>query len=405
MRLGLSRVVLISHPQFVEEVLVTRSHDFRKDLAPRLRSALGNGLLVSEGDYWLRQRRLMQPAFHRRRVDAMAATMASIVSAKLDTWSTGELRNIYHEMLDVSLQIVACTLFGTDVTPDMPCIRRSSWVMTEHLRSRLFSMYMLLPDGVPTPGNLRYAAAVRNLDRLIYRLIADRKSTAERRADDLLSTLLTAPDDAGRFLTDRQVRDEVLTIMSAGYDTTALALTWASVLLSRHPGVDARMRKQIDAVVGERPPSAADVSCLSRVQHVVAETLRLYPSAWAISRQAMRDTSIGGQPVSAGTTVLVSLWALHRDPRFFDHPNDFRPERWTDNFAQRLPRFTYMPFGGGQRTCIGSRFAQLEIAVLLTVIAQRFHFALVDPEVAVEPLPVLTLQPNRSVNVRLSPPT
>jgi cytochrome P450 len=399
LRLGLKRIVLISHPRLVEEVLVTRSHDFRKNLAPRLRSSLGNGLLVSEGDFWLRQRRLMQPAFHRQRIDAMAAVMVSTVSECLDRWRTGERHDIYREMMDVSLQIVARTLFGTDVTAEMPIIRRSSRIMTEHLRSRLFTPMMLVPDGVPTPGNRRHAAAVRDLDGLIYRLIAERRRVGT--GEDLLGMLLAARDATGRPLSDRQVRDEVLTVMSAGYDTTALALTWAWVLLARTPVMAARMRAEIDAVLGDRPASAADVSRLHYVGQVVAETLRLYPSAWAIMREAARDTSLGGQRISGGTTVLLSLWVLHRDPRWFDEPEVFRPERWSDGFAQRLPRFAYLPFGGGQHACLGSPFAQLEITLLLATIAQRFHVEVVEHEGPLEPVPVLTLQPNRTVGVRV----
>jgi cytochrome P450 len=386
----------------VEEVLVTRGRDFRKNLSPRLRSSLGNGLLVSEGDDWLRQRRRMQPAFHRQRIDGMAETMVSIVAATLDGWRAGEKRDMYREMLGVSLQIVARTLFGTDVTTDMPRIRQSSEVMTEHLRSRLFSLYMLLPDVVPTPGNRRHAAAVRDLDVLIYRLIAERRATPGTPPEDLLDMLLSARDAASRLLTDRQVRDEVLTIMSAGYDTTALAVTWAWVLLTRNPEVEQRMRAQIGAVVGERRPTAADVMRLTHVEDVVTETLRLYPPAWAITRQAVRHTSIGGQRISAGTTVLASAWVLHRDPRFFEAPELFRPERWAGDIAGRLPRFAYMPFGGGQRTCIGNGFALLEIALLLAAIAQRFRISLADPDQPPRPLPVLTLQPDRNVEVCLS---
>lgn len=401
MRLGPMRVVLVSHPQLVEDVLVTRSHDFRKNLAPRLQSALGNGLLISEGDFWLRQRRLMQPAFHRQQIDRMAATMVATVSRALDEWKVGETRDIYQELLEVSLQIVARTLFGTDPAPHMPVIRRSSQIMTEHLRSRLFSLMMLVPDWMPTPGNLRYAGAVRDLDTLVYELISERRATCEGPADDLLGLLLAARDEVGQPLTDRQVRDEVLTIMSAGYETTALTLAWAWVLLSRNPVQRARLRTEIAAVLVDRRASATDVAALDYTRHIVAETLRLYPSAWAIVRQAARDTRIGGQFVAAGTTVLISLWVLHRDPRFFEDPDIFRPERWADGLAQRLPRFAYMPFGGGQRTCMGSAFAQVETVLLLATIAQRFNISLVEREQLV-PVPVLTLQPSRSAEVLLS---
>jgi len=403
MRIGLTHVVLISHPDLVEEVLVTRHRDFRKNLGTRrLRSALGNGLLVSEGDYWLRQRRLMQPAFHRQRVDGMAETMVSTASKALDTWHAGDRRDIYDEMTEITLPIAARTLFGTDVSQDLPRIRRSSQIMSAHIRSRLFSLMMLLPDSVPTPGNRRYAAAVGALDTLVYRLIAQRRAAPGPEENDLLAMLLAVRDDAGRGMTDRQLRDEVLTVMSASYDTTALALTWAWVLLAQNPVAERHMAAEIDAVLGRRVPSAADVPHLKYVEQVVEETLRLYPSAWVIGREAVHDTQIGGQSVSKHTTVLISPWVLHRDPRFFAEPETFCPERWADGLAQRLPRFAYVPFGGGQRACIGSGFALLEIALVLSTVAQRFRIQLAEPARIVEPLPVLTLQPRERIQVVLS---
>ncbi|MBV9597831.1 MAG: cytochrome P450 [Chloroflexi bacterium] len=402
LRLGPTRMVLVSHPALVEDVLVTRHHHFHKNLNRRLGSALGNGLLVSEGSYWLRQRRMMQPAFHRQRIDSLAETMVSVTKRALDGWHANPVRDLYLDMTDVSLQIVARTLFGIDVSPDLQRIRQSSQVMTDHLRSRLFSLAMLLPDNVPTPGNLRYAAAIRDLDRLVYRLIAERRAIGHDRQNDLLSTLLQDRDADGQGLTDRQVRDEVFTMMSAGYDTTALAVTWAWVLLSQYPEAEARMRAEIDAVLGNAPPSAADLPRLPYVGSVVAETLRLYPSAWAIAREAVCDTQIAGEPVAKKSTVLVSPWVLHRDPRFFEQPAAFRPERWADALAQRLPRFAYMPFGGGPRICLGSTFAQLEIVLLVTLLAQRFRLELTDPTHPVEPIPVLTLQPSRPVQVAVS---
>jgi cytochrome P450 len=403
-RLGLARVVLVSHPDLVEEVLVTRSQDFRKNLGTRrLRSALGSGLLVSEGATWLRQRRLMQPAFHRRRVEKMAESMIATVSQAIATWRAGETRDVYADMVELTLKVAALTLFGIDITEDLDTIRRSSRIMTAHLRSRLFSLMMLVPDEVPTPGNLRYAAAIRELDRLIYRVISQRRA-ASSSADcaDLLGMLLDARDDAGRSMTDRQLRDEVFTIMSASYDTTALALTWAWVLLSRNPGARQRLYDEIDSVLDGRTVSAMDLPRLKYVEQVVSETLRLYPSAWVIGREATRDTQLGGQLVRKGTTVLCSPWVLHRDPRFFDRPEVFLPERWADALTQRLHRFAYIPFGAGQRVCIGSAFAQLEATLALATIAQRFRLDPAEPAQSIEAMPVLTLQPAGSVSMKLA---
>jgi cytochrome P450 len=401
-RLGLSRAVLIGHPGLVEEVLVTRNHDFRKNLgARRLGSLLGNGLVLSEGELWLRQRRLMQPAFHRQRIGAMADTMVGCAVATLEGWQAGDIRDVAQEMTELTLQIVGRTLFGTDVGEDLRRIRNSSQAITKHFRSRLFTLMILVPDSIPTPGNVRYSRAVRDLERLVHRITTERRASG-RHGDDLLGMLLAASDDDGRGMTDRQLRDEVMTLLLAGHDTTALALTWAWVLLAQHPGAEARLHAEIDAAVGRRLPAAADVARLSYIEHVMNETLRLYPTAWAIGREAVRDTEIGGQPVARGTTVLMSPWVIHRDPRFYDAPDEFRPERWSDGLATRLPRYAYVPFGAGQRVCIGSGFAQLEAMLLLTTVAQRFRLELADPSQPVEPLPVVTLRARRPVCMKLS---
>lgn len=403
-RLGLTPFVLINHPALVEEVLVSRQRDFRKNLSGRLGSALGNGLLVSEGEFWLRQRRLMQRAFHRQRVDAMLETMVSFTCQVLDEWRAGEVRDVYRELMDLTLQIAASTLLGTNVGADLERIRRSSDIMTEHYRSRLFTLMMLVPDGVPTPGNRAYAAAVRELDVLIYRLIAERRAAlnTQEPAADLLNLLLTPGDATGEGRSDRQVRDEVITMMSAAYDTTALAVAWAWVLLDANPSARTRLYREVDAALDGGLPRTTDMSRLSYVEHVVAEALRLYPGAWVIRREAVYDTEIGGQRVAKGTNVLLSPWVLHRDARFFSEPLEFRPDRWSDGLAVSLPRCAYIPFGAGQRTCIGSGFAMAEATLILTLMAQRFHVELEDSSRAVKPVPVLTLQPGGRILARLA---
>ncbi|MBV9354121.1 MAG: cytochrome P450 [Chloroflexi bacterium] len=402
MRLGLTRTVLVGHPSMLEEVLVTRSGDFRKNVGTRrLRAVLGNGLLVSEGDVWQRQRQLMLPAFHQPQLDRLAATVVSTVSRALDQWHRNKQRDLYAEMSEITLHVVARSLFGIDIAPDVARIRESSQVLTAHLRSRLFSLMTLVPDRLPTPGNVRYSAAVRGLDALVYRHIAARRAAGRPDTADLLDVLLTASDEAGRGLSERQVRDEVLTVISAGYDTTALALTWAFILLARHPIAEACLQAEVDTVLDGRAPTAADVSQLRYVQCVVDETLRLYPSAWVIGREAIRDTEIGGQRVRRGTSVLLSPWVLHRDARFFDEPTLFRPERWADAM-KRVPRFAYIPFGAGPRTCIGRGFARLELSLALATITQRYRVELAEPARPIDVVPVLTLQPRGHVWARLA---
>ena len=400
-RLGLTQMVVVGHPDLVEEVLVTRNHDYRKgESTRRLGSLLGRGLLLSEGDFWLRQRRLMQPAFHRQRLAQMAETMIDSADQLAATWRDGDERLVNQEMTELTLRIVGRTLFGTDVGEDLERIRHATVVLGDHFRSRLYSLLTLLPDSVPTPGNRRYQAAVRDLDEFVYRIIGERRRDGEP-GDDLLGMLLSARDERARGMDDRQLRDEVMTLLLAGHDTTALALTWAFVLLAQHPDTATRLHSEVDTVLADRGITVADARHLRYVDEVVTETLRLYPTAWAIGREAIQDTRIGGRQVRRGTTVLMVPWVIQRDPRFFDTPEMFRPERWADGLAERLPRFAYMPFGGGQRVCIGSGFAQLEATLLLATIAQRFHLELTDPWMTVEPWPVVTLRTRTDVPMRL----
>jgi cytochrome P450 len=402
LRLGPTRAVLLSHPDLVEEVLVARNHDFRKnDGARRLSSLLGNGLVLSEGDFWRRQRRLAQPAFHRQRIAGYGETMVTYAERMLAGWRDGETRDVHREMVEVTFQIAARTLFGTEVAGDVARLRGATLATTQHFRSRLFTLLFFLPDSVPTPGNLRFRRAVRELDLLVYRIIQDRRATGED-PGDLLSMLLRAQDENGSGMTDRQLRDEVLTLLLAGHDTTALALSWAWYLLARNPEAEARLWAELDEVLDGRPPTVADVPRLRYAEAVISESMRLYPPAWTMGRKALRDTTVGGYPVRRGTTLLMSQWVIHRDPRFFEEPDRFQPERWVDGtLARKLPRFAYFPFGGGQRICIGNTFAMLEAVLLLASIAQRYRLTLVDPDQPVTPLPVITLRPNGGVAMRL----
>jgi cytochrome P450 len=401
-RLGLTPAMVVGHPHLVEEVLVTRNHDYRKSMSTRrLGSVLGNGLLLSEGDFWLRQRRLMQPAFHRERLARMGEAMVASALEVTDAWQDGDVRAINQEMIEIALRIVARTLFGTEADEDLKRIRRTSPVMNAHFRSRLYTMYILLPDSVPTPGNLRFRAARLDLDQMVYRIVSERRASGET-GNDLLGMLLAARDEDGHGMTDRQLRDEVMTLMLAGHDTTALALTWAWVLLARHPEVADRLCAELDTVLDGRLPTAADMPHMKYASYVISETLRLYPTVWATGRESVRETQIGGQHIPKGMSVLIVPWAMHRDPRFFDAPDEFRPERWADGLAERLPRYAYLPFGGGQRRCIGSSFALMEATLVLCSLAQRFRLELADADKPIEPWPVVTLRTRDDVIMRVS---
>jgi cytochrome P450 len=400
-RLGPRRGLLVYHPDAIEEVLVTRNRDFIKSPGVRILDRLvGNGIFLSEGAVWLRQRRLVQPAFHRQRVAAYGEVMTAFTGRRLTEWRDGDVLDVHAEMLTLTQAIVAKTLFDADVSDESYAIARDSNALMEYFGVRLGSLLQLLPYWLPTPGNLRTRRAIRRLDDVVYRMIAARRHRNEDRGD-LLSILLNAQDaDDGSRMTDRQVRDEVMTLFLAGHETTAVALSWAWYLLGQHPEVDARLAEELRAVVGDRPPAVTDLPQLPYTEMVVNESMRLYPPAYAVGRAVAKATEVAGHPLAPGAIVILPAWAVHRDPRWFEEPEAFRPERWANERARHLPRFAYFPFGGGPRQCIGNGFAQMEAALLLATIAQRFRLTLV-PGQHVKPTPYVTLRPEPGPRMRL----
>jgi cytochrome P450 len=399
-RMGPTRGVHLNHPDLIEEVLVTQNHKFVKPVQVRLARPLGgNGLFLSEGEFWRRQRRLAQPAFHRARITAYGEVMVRYTQQLLDTWRTGDVRDVHQEMKALTLRIAAKTLFDAEVADVVAEVGAAMATAAHELQSKMNSLSFLVPYRVPTPGHLRLRGAVRRLDAIVYRIIEQRRATGEDRGD-LLSMLLHAQDDDGSRMTDQQVRDEVMTLFIAGHESTGLALTWALSLLGRHPEAAARLAAEVDDVLGSRAAGAADVPRLAFAERVLKEALRLYPPAWAMGREAVEDCIIGGYAVPKGTVLVMSPWVVHRDPRFFDEPEAFHPERWTDDFERRRPRFAYFPFGGGQRACIGGAFAMMETALVLATITQRFRLAPAPGHVA-EPLAEMTLRPKHGVHMLL----
>jgi cytochrome P450 len=403
-RFGPRRVVLIYHPGAIEELMVTRSRDFVKSPAVQLlRPLLGAGLLMSEGAVWLRQRRLVQPAFHRQRVAAYGAAMTDIAARHIEGWKDGQVLEIHGEMMAVTQAIVAKTLFDADVSDEGHDIIRASNVLAEDFGNRVKSLVQqLVPSWVPTPANVRSRRAIQRLDQVVFRMIAARRKSGEDRGD-LLSMLLHAQDaDDGSRMTDRQVRDEVMTLFMAGHETTAVALSWTWLLLAENPHVDAKLAGELLTVLGGRLPTVDDLPKLTYAGHVVAESMRIYPPVFAMGRQAVRPTEIGGYRIAQGMIVAMPIWVVHRDPRWFPEPEAFRPERWDGDQARQLPRFAYFPFGGGPRQCIGNSFATMEAVLLLATIAQRFRLAMV-PGQRVTPTPYVTLRPEPGIRVRLEP--
>lgn len=397
LRFGPNRVFMLNHPDDIEDVLVTRNHLFRKGyLARGLEPMIGNGLLISEGDFWRRQRRLEQPAFHRTRIAGYAASMVAEVEPLTASWRDGEERDVHADMLALTLEVVTRTLFGADVREHVPVVREALATVLTTLNYRLSTLLFMLPTIVPVPAHLRLRAAMSRLDRIVYGIIERRRRSGERRAD-LLGMLLDAKDEDGARMTDRQLRDEVMTLMVAGHETTALSLSWSSYLLAAHPTAEAALHRELEAVLGGRPPAVDDLPRLRFADAAVKETLRLYPPGWVIFREALEDLEIRGHAVRRGWTVALPQWAVHRSGRFHPEPERFRPERWLDDDAGRH-RFAYFPFGGGPRLCIGSHFAMLESTLLLAAIAQRFRFRTV-PGSTPEPDPAITLRPRSGIQL------
>jgi cytochrome P450 len=397
-RMGPYRILLIYHPDAIEELFVARSRDFVKSPGVRLlRPLLGDGLFLSEGDTWLRQRRLVQPAFHRQRVADYGDVMTTFAERHVADWKDGDAFEMHGEMMALTQAIVGKTLFDADVSGDAHEAGLAAKVLAEDFGVRLRS-FQLIPYWLPTPRNLRSRRAIRRLDGLIHRIIAERSASAEDRGD-LLSMLLRAQDaDDGSRMSGRQVRDEVMTMFLAGHETTAVALSWTWYLLAQHPDADARLADELRVVLGGRAPSVADLPRLKYAGMVVTEAMRLYPPAYGIGRQAARATEIAGHAIAPGDIFIAPTWVVHRDRRWFEEPEAFRPERWAGDLSQRLPRFAYFPFGGGPRQCIGNAFAQMEAVLLLAAIARRFRLSLL-PGQRITPTPYITLRPEPGIRM------
>jgi cytochrome P450 len=398
LRLGPKRVRLLNHPDLIEEVLVTKNRYFIKHFALRqARRALGNGLLTSEGDFWRDQRKLAQPAFQRERISSYAGTMVAFTERMLRDWADGQTRDVQADMMRLTLEIVAKALFDADVSSETMSAHSAMETLLRCFTARV-DRIVKLPDYIPTPTNVRMERAAKQLDRILYQIIEKRRASQEH-PGDLLSRLLDAQDDeSGRRMTNHQLRDEAMTLFLAGHETTANTLAWSWYLLALNPNVESRLHAELDSVLGGRPPTLDDLPKLEYADWVVTEALRVFPTVWIIGREATEPCTIGGYNVPQGTTMYMSQWVLHRDPRFFEDPETFRPERWANGFAKRIPRYAYFPFGGGPRICIGNTFAQMEAVLLLATIASRFRLSLV-PGTVVRPVPTMTLRPAGGIPV------
>jgi cytochrome P450 len=394
-RFGPRRLFLASHPDLIEQVLVTDAKHYVKHFGARLyKPVLGNGLVTSEGDFWLRQRKLSQPAFLKNRVLSYAPVMADLTVRMLAGWQPGKEVDVHFEFSTLTSAIALKTLFDLDDPGDREAftdaLREAFTLMSNRFRS-----LVRVPVWVPTPANRRLGRAITHLNRVVDGFVAQGRARPEP-GDDLLSRLVAARDEQGERMTDRQLRDEAMTLYLAGHETTALTLTWSWYLLARHPQAEERLVGEWESVLGGRVPTADDLAKLPYTEAVIAEAMRVYPPVYLIGREATRDLELGGFRVRKGYTVFMSQWVSHRDPRYFPDPEAFRPERWLDGLAARLPKYAYYPFGGGPRVCIGNTFALMEAAVILAAVGQRYRFTVASdgpPELN----PQITLLPKGGI--------
>ena len=387
------------NPQDIETLLATNARSYRKAgslRSPFFHRLVGNGLVTSEGDFWRRQRRLAQPAFHRQRISSYGEVMVDYARRAIAGWKDGEQREISRDMTRLTLEIVVKTLFNSDVSKDADHVGQILSQIVKPFASQA-TLKWILDNRLPTPAHRRYFRMVSEIDRIVFRIIGERRASGVDQGD-LLSMLLAAQDEDGTQMTDRQLRDEVMTLFLAGHETTALSLSWTWYLLATHPVVEKKFLQELDEVLGGRAPEVADLPRLTYTDMIARETMRLYPPAYAVGREAIEDTEIAGYRVPKGSQVFAFQWATQRDERFFEQPNEFIPERWNSESTQQLHKYAYFPFGGGPRQCIGNYFAMMEIVLVMATIGQRYRFSL-ESEHPAEVLPVLSLRPRHAIRV------
>ena len=392
------RTLFINHPDDIEDVLVNKARKFEKGRVMKANMRLfGEGLLTSEGDFWLRQRRLAQPAFHRARIAAYGATMVEYAERAMRGWKSGEVRDIHEDMMEITLQIVGKTLFNAELTRDAKEVGETMEVLLKLAAD--FGKSILIPLWVPTPRNLRARMGIRRIEKIIGRIIAQKRAEASD-TGDLLSMLLAVRDEDGSRMTDKQLRDETITLFLAGHETTANALSWTIWLLAQNPAAEKKFFDELAGVLNGRAPNVEDMPKLTYAANILTESMRLYPPAWGMARLVKEEVEVAGYKLVPGNGVACAQWVVHRDARWFDEPERFLPERWEGDLAKRLPRFAYFPFGGGPRQCIGNSFALMEATLILATIAQKFRFKLVEGH-PVKPLASITLRPQQGIRATL----
>lgn len=397
---GGERIVIFTQPEHLHAILVEHAESFYKDAdytdeKRGLARFVGQGLITSDGALWKKQRKLVAPAFHAKRIAAYADTMTAYTTALLETWRDGETRDIAKEMAALTIRIVGKTLFDVNATGENAAPVLSAMETIQESQGTL----TILPEWIPTPANLAKKRSLRELDRLVYGIIAERQANEGDRGD-LLSMLIEARDEHGQPMDSKQIRDEAVTLFLAGHETTANTLNWTFTLLSKHPDIEAALHAELDAVLGGRPATLADLEQLKYTEQVIKESMRLYPPAWSVGRVAIEDVKIGEWTLPKGTRAGIVTYMTHHDSSLWDAPERFDPSRFAPDREAKIPKYAYLPFGGGPRVCIGNHFAMMEAKLLLAGIASRYQLR-IAPGHRVEMLPRITLNPKGGLPMTL----
>jgi len=400
-QLGPLHVYQVTHPDMARQILVEQADKFHK---PRLLKRAfapfaGDGLLTSDGALWKQQRKLIQPAFHQAQLARYANEMVTRALHMIDEFGHDRVVEIQAAMAQLTLGIVVKCLFSADVTREAPEVGRLMTAVLDAANYRLNSA-LRFPSWVPTSRNRREKRALARLDEILEAAIVARRASPDP-SDDLLSTLLSALDeDSGAQMSNRQLRDEMMTLFLAGHETTATALTWTWYLLARHPEVEAKLSNELERVLHGRPPAVSDLPNLPYTEMVARETMRLYPPAPGVAREPIEDVIVGGYTVPKGSLISVNTYAMQRDARFFDDPERFDPERFGRGWEERIPRYAYLPFGGGPRVCIGNGFAMMETRLVVATMAQQIKLSL-EPDQHVVPVQLVTVRPRDGIRMKL----
>lgn len=371
-RVNDTQMLVVTRPEHLHAVLVEHADAFHKDADytdpnQGLARFVGQGLITSDGALWKRQRKLVAPALHARRIMAYAQTMTDYSDAMLEGWESGKKLDIAHEMMTLTIRIVAKSLFDVDMNGEAAQPIFKAMAEIQEMQGAI----SLLPSWIPTPAELRRRKSLREMDKLVYQIIADRQASGAD-TGDLLSMLVAARDEDGNPMETRQIRDEAVTLFLAGHETTANALNWTFTLLAQNPEIEGKLHEELDRVLAGRLPTLADLEQLPYTERVIKESMRLYPPAWSVGRVAIRDVQIGDYFIPAGMRVSVFTYGTHHSAAFWDEPERFDPDRFSPERESSIPKYAYLPFGGGPRVCIGNHFAMMEAKLILATIASRY---------------------------------